>query len=105
MRDEFGGKIMKLFIALRPKMCSYLMVDGHVDNRVKSTKKGVKRWEIKFKYYKSFLENSKIILKSKQRFRCEAHNVFEEKFKKVALYAYGNDGKRMQMSDRVAELI
>ena len=43
MRDEFGGKIMKLFIALRPKMCSYLMVDGHVDNRVKSTKKGVKR--------------------------------------------------------------
>lgn len=86
-------------------MCSYLMGDGHVDNRVKSTKKGVKRWEIKFKYYKSFLENSKIILKSKQRFRCEAHNVFKEKFKKVALYAYGNDGKRMQMSDRVAELI
>ena len=43
MKDEFGGKIMKLFITLRPKMCSYLMDDGHVDNRVKSTKKGVKR--------------------------------------------------------------
>ena len=43
MKDELGGKIMKLFITVRPKMCSYLMVDGHVDNRVKSTKKGVKR--------------------------------------------------------------
>ena len=86
-------------------MCNYLMDDGHVDNRVKSTKKGVKRWEIKFKYYKNFLENSKIILKSEQRFRCEAHNVFKEKVKKIALYAYGTDGKRMQMSDRVAELI
>ena len=39
------------------------------------------------------------ILKSQKRFRSEAHNVFTEKFNKIAFSA--NDEKRIQVADRV----
>ena len=38
MKDELGGKIMKEFVAPRPRMYSYLMNDGNVDKRAKSIK-------------------------------------------------------------------
>ena len=38
MKDEFGGKIMKEFIGLRPKCYSYLTDDGNVDKKAKGTK-------------------------------------------------------------------
>ena len=41
MKDELGRKIMKEFIGLRPKCYSYLTDDGHVDKKVKGTKKCV----------------------------------------------------------------
>ena len=35
MKGELGGKIMKEFITLRPKTTSFLLIDGHVDKRIK----------------------------------------------------------------------
>ena len=41
MKNEFGGKIMKEFLALRPKIYNYLTDDGYIDEKVKGTKKFV----------------------------------------------------------------
>ena len=90
---------MKKMVALRPKMHRYLTDDDHVDKKVKDTKKFVIRQEIKLQDYKEFLENCKTMLRSQQRFRSEAHNVFTEKFINIALSA--NDEKGIQTSDGV----
>ena len=40
MRGELGERIIKevVFLTLRPKMCSYLADDGHVEKKVKGRK-------------------------------------------------------------------
>ena len=43
--------------------------------------------------------NNKAILKSQQRFKSEAHNVYAEKGSKIA--ASSNDDKRLQTYDRI----
>ena len=68
MKDEIGGKIMREFVALRPKTYSYLMFDGWSDKKAKGTKKCVIKQRLKFNDYKDFLLNNEIVLKSQQRF-------------------------------------
>ena len=99
MKDELGEKIMTEFIALRAKTYSYLMDDGNTDKRTKGTKKRVIKQGLNFSDYKNCLLNNEIILKSQQRFKSEAHNVYTEKIKKVALSS--NDDKRLQTFDRI----
>ena len=43
--------------------------------------------------------NNKVILKSQQRFKSEAHNVYNEEVNKIALSI--NDDKRLQTYDRI----
>ena len=71
-KEELGGKIMMEFVALRPKIYSYLMDDDSEHKKTKGTKKCVVR--LKFDNYKDCLLNNKIILKSPQRFKSEKHN-------------------------------
>ena len=40
MKDILGGKVITKFLALRPKMYSYLIDDGNSDKKVKGTKTG-----------------------------------------------------------------
>ena len=54
---------------------------------------------LKLNDYKDCLLNKEIILKSQQRFKSEAHNVYTEEVEKVALSS--NDGKRSQTFDRI----
>ena len=102
MKDELGGKIMIEFVALRPKTYSYLMDD---DSEVKKAK-GTKKCVIKRMFmimlmndYKDCLLNDEIILKSQQRFKSEAHDVYTEEINKTALSS--NDGERLQTFDRI----
>ena len=62
MKDELGGKIMIEFVELRPNTYSSLMDDA------KCLRKQI------------LLQNNKIILKSQQRFKSKAHNVFTEDY-------------------------
>ena len=39
LKDEFGGKIMKEFVALRAKTYAYLMDDNSEHKKAKGTKK------------------------------------------------------------------
>ena len=99
MKDELGGKIMTEFAALRPKTYSYLMDDGNSDKKAKGTKRCVIKRIFKFNDYKDCLLINDIILKSQQRFKSEAHNVYTVEIKKIALSS--NDDKRLQTSDRI----
>ena len=85
MKDELGGKIMTEFAALRPKTYSNLMDDGNSYKKAKGTKKCVIKRVLKFNDYKDCLLNNEIILKSQQRFKSEAHNVYTEKINMIAL--------------------
>ena len=62
--SEFGGKIIKEFVALRPKTYSYLTDDCEEDKKAKGTKKCVIKKELKFDNYKDCLLNNKAVLKS-----------------------------------------
>ena len=93
MKDELGGEIMTEFVALRPKTYSYSMDDDSEAKKAKGTKKCVIKIMLKFPDYKE------IILKSQQRFKSEAHNVYTEKVNKIALGS--NDDKRLQTCDRI----
>ena len=99
MKDKLGGKIMTEFAALRPKTYSYLMDDGNSNKKAKGTKKCVIKRTLKFNDYKNCLRNNKAILKSQQRFKSEAHNVYTEEVNKIALSS--NDDKRLQNYDRI----
>ena len=74
MKDELGGKIIKEFVALRPKTYSYLTDDCKEDRKAKGTKRCVIKRELKFNDYKDCLLNDKVVLKSQQRFKSERHN-------------------------------
>ena len=43
--------------------------------------------------------NNKVVLKSQQRFKCEAHNVYTEEVNKIALSS--NYDKKLQTFDRI----
>ena len=75
------------------------MDDGKNDKKAKGTKKCVMKKILKFNDYKDCLLNNKIILKSQQRFKSEAHNVYTEEINKIALSS--NDDKRLQTFDRI----
>ena len=94
MKDELGGKIMTVFAAVRPKAYYYLMNDGNSDKKAKGTKKCVIKRILKFNNHKNCLMNKKDILKSQQRFKSEAHNVYAEEINKIALSS--NDDKILQ---------
>ena len=103
MKDELGGKIMTEFAALRPKTYSYSMEDDgkHLaKKKAKRTKKCVIKRVLKFNDYKDCLLNNEIILKSQQRFKSEAHNLYTEEVNNIALSS--NDDKRLETFDRIA---
>ena len=100
MKDELRGKIIKEFVALRPKTYSYLTDDCEEDKKAKGTKKCVIKRELNFNDYKDYLLNDKVVLKSQQRFKSELHDVYTEDVNKIALSS--KDDKRLQTFDKIA---
>ena len=99
MKDELGRKIMKGFVALRPKTYSYLTDDDNNAKKAKGANKCVIERILKFKDYKNCLLNNEIILKSHKRFRSESHKMCTEEINKITLSS--NDDKRLQTFDRI----
>ena len=64
MKDELGGKIMREFVALRPKTYSYLTDDCKEDKKAKGTKKCVTKRRLKFSDYKDCLLNKDLRVKN-----------------------------------------
>ena len=66
MKDELSGKLMTVFLALRPKTCSYLKDDGDENKKEKGTKKCVIKRKIKFEDYNYCFGASRLENKVKQ---------------------------------------
>ena len=98
-KDEIGGKVMTELIALIGETYFCLMYDGSSIQKAKGTNKCVIDRETKFNDYKNSLSNNEIILKSQQRFKTEADNLYTEEINKIALSS--NDDKRLQAFDKV----
>ena len=92
MKDELGGRIITEFVALRPKIYSYLTDDCKEDKKAKGTKKCVIKRMIKFNDYNNCVLNDKVVLKSQHRFKSKGHDIYTENINKIALSS--NNDKR-----------
>ena len=84
MKDELGGKIMKEFISLRPKMYSY-RVEESESKTCKGIKKCVVKKTITFKDYKRCLVEGINIHRSQMMFRSKKHKIKTLEVNKLAL--------------------
>ena len=94
-----GGKIIREFVALRPKAYVHLDDYGNYHKKAKGTKKCVIKRKLMFQNFKDCLFNNKNVYRSQQRFKSYNHDVCTEDVNKIALSA--NDDKRLQTYDKI----
>ena len=95
MKDESGGKMMKEFISLRPKMYSY-RVEESEPKKCKGIKKCVVMKTISFEDYKRCLLEGRVIHRSQMMFRLRKHKVKTLEVNKLALSR--EDDKRISIN-------
>ena len=100
MKDELGGKIMTEFVALRPKLYSYKVLDGSEDKKCKGIKKCIVKKTLTFEDYKTCLFNDSMEYTSQLMFRSAKHEVHTIEVNKVALNR--DDDKRISRKDRIS---
>ena len=100
MKDELGGKIMKEFISLRPKLYSY-RVEESEPKKYKGIKKCVVKRTITFEDYKRCLFEGINIHRSQMMFRSKKHKIKTLEVNKLALSR--EDDKRISI-DGIASL-
>ena len=99
MKDEAGGKIIKEFVGLRAKLCSYKMYEGKEKKKCKGIKKNVIKNKITHEDYKHCLFTKKFKLTKMNVIRSRDHNIYTEKINKVALSC--KDDKRFICEDGI----
>ena len=92
-KGKLGGKIIAEFVALRPNTYSFMIDDSSIDKKSKGTNKSVMKQILKFNDCKSYLLNNETILKSQQKLKNEAHNLYTEEINEIALS--NNDDKKL----------
>ena len=114
MKDELGGAIMTEFIALRPKLYPYRVLNGietpevpegphFMENKkCKGIKKCVIKKNLRFEDYKHCLFNSDTIYRSQLMFRSMKHEICTIEVNKVTLNK--DDDKRISKRDGICTL-
>ena len=100
MKDELGGKIMTEFVALRPKLYSYKVLDGSEHKKCKGIKKCVVKKTLTFEDYKTCLFSDSTEYRSQLMFRSAKHEVHTIDVNKVALNR--DDDKRISKEDGIS---
>ena len=100
MKDELGGKIMTEFVALRPKLYSYKVLDSLEDKKCKGIKKCVVKKTLTFEDYKACLFNDSTEYRSQLMFRSAKHEVHTIEVDKVALNR--DDDKHISRKDGIS---
>ena len=105
MKDECDGRIMTEFVALRPKLYSFLIEDNE-KVREKQKAKGVKKCMIKkslrHENFLKCLKTGESQVRKQSLFRSRDHHIFTENMLKVALSA--NDDKRIVLKNGIDTL-
>ena len=84
MKDKLGGAIMTEFVALRPKLYSYIKLDGAEDKKYKGIKKCAVKKTLTFEDCKACLFNPDAIYRSQLMFRSTKHEVHTVEVNKVS---------------------
>ena len=93
MKDELGGKIITEFVALRPKLYAYRILDGKEEKKAKGTKKCVIKKQISFQDFYNCYKTLNPLYRTQLRFTSKKHVIYTIKQNKIALSA--NDDKRL----------
>ena len=86
----------------RAKSYEYLMEDESEQKKAKGTKKCVIKRQLMFEIYKDCLFNDKIILRSRQVFRSDPHEMYTKEINKTALSS--NNDMRLQIFDKITTI-
>ena len=78
-KDEFGGKIMSEFCALKAKTYAFKLDNGNEVKKTKGTKKCVVKRHITFDDYVSTLFNDNKLLKSQFTFKSDHDKITHRK--------------------------
>ena len=92
MKDELGGKIMTDFMALRPKLYSYIKLDSSEDKKCKGIKKCVVKKILTFSDATEYT--------SQLMFRSAKHEVHTIEVNKATLNR--DDDKRISRKDGIS---
>ena len=86
MKDELGGKIMTVSVALRAKMYAYRKIDKEVKEKpCKGTKKCVVSEGLTFNDYKACLFDGEMIYREETLFENKKHEIYTVNKHKIAL--------------------
>ena len=104
MKNELGGTIMTEFVALRPKLYSYIKLDGSEDKKCKGIKKCVIKKTLTFGDYKTCFLNqtNESVYRSQLMLRSSKHEVHTIEVNKVALNL--DDDKQISKKDGISTL-
>ncbi|XP_060847730.1 LOW QUALITY PROTEIN: uncharacterized protein LOC132931392 [Rhopalosiphum padi] len=109
-KDEMGGKILKEFVSLRPKLYAYRTVDDIEVKKAKGVKKYVIEKHMQFRHYKEILNayinhknvDDKQTCRNMNFIQSNKHIVHSKTMNKLVLSA--NDDKRYIMNDGIKTL-
>ena len=101
MKDECDGKIMTEFVALRPKLYSFLTEDGG-KQKAKGVKKCMIKKSLRHENFVKCLKTGNSQMRKQSIFRSRDHHIFTENMTKIALCA--RDDKRTILEDGISTL-
>ena len=101
MKDECGGKILTEWVALRPKLYSFLTENGE-KQKAKGLAKSMKNKSLRHENFLKCLRTGESQTRKQCLFRSRDHHIFTENMVKVALSA--NDDKRIVLENGIDTL-
>ena len=101
MKDECGGKILTEWVALRPKLYSFLTENGE-KQKAKGLKKSIKNKSLRHENFLKCLRTGKSQTRKQCLFRSRDHHIFTENMVKVALSC--DDDKRIVLENGIDTL-
>ena len=105
MKDDCGGKIVTEWVALRPKLYSFLTEEKEKiggKQKAKGLKKSMKNKSLRHENFLKCLKTGESQTRKQCLFRSRDHHIFTENMVKVALSA--NDDKRIVLENGIDTL-